>query len=99
VVDGSKQKARCERQVEMCMSISPVAEACRKISKPVEGDVGMAIIRRAVIELDTDWMEVGMRLGIWEVVGKGVSTLCSIHWRSGAHGIWSTQVKRIGEEV
>jgi len=37
--------------------------------------------------------------GSWEVVGKGVLTLCSIHWRSGAHEIWSRQVKRIGEEV
>jgi hypothetical protein len=36
------------------MSISPVAEDCRKISEPMEGVGGMAIIRCAVIELDTE---------------------------------------------
>jgi hypothetical protein len=40
-----------------------------------------------------------MGLGSWEVVGKVVWTLCSIHWRSGAHEKWSRQMKRIGEEV
>jgi hypothetical protein len=53
MVEGSKQKARCGRQAEMCvcLSVQLLKTIHRKISKPVEKDVGMAIIRCALTEL------------------------------------------------